>query len=201
MEIFTNENGIIKPTKEILLVFPFDEVWYRDTDVHKVTAHAEFAYVELLCNPKKSNPFYGYPAINVGALGTGEMSIHISPRAKEIIKNKFREDLTWQPDDYVKECVRLYQEFFYNASPKLRFYEAAVILANRLDYSFRIKDPDAINAKTGNPLYKPKDITSALIDTEAVLAKLDTLKQRVDEDLYTSSKTKADKIINDDFER
>ena len=30
------------------------------------------------------------------------------------------------------------------------------------------------NLKSGNPLYKPKDITSAIVDTEKVLANLKT---------------------------
>ena len=45
-------------------------------------------------------------------------------------------------------------------------------------------------------MYKPKEITSALLDLEKSAVSLDGLKKKVEEDLYEASKTKGQKEIS-----
>jgi len=52
------------------------------------------------------------------------------------------------------------------------------------------------NEKTNTPIYKPKDITSAITDAEKTLTTLNALKSKVDEEVFTTSKVRKDKIIS-----
>lgn len=194
MEIFILENGIVRPTKEILLVFPFQDIWERDTSSHRAIALAEFSYIEFLVSPKKANPFYGYTSED-------NPDIHRSQRARKIIESQFRSiNLDWQPDDVVKNGVRQYQEFYYKASPSLTYYESAVAAAETLKTYFKTFNLDE-RTKSGGMVLKAKDITNALTDTKMVLTNLNSIKEQVYEEVYNSAKTKNNKVINDSFER
>jgi hypothetical protein len=46
------------------------------------------------------------------------------------------------------------------------------------------------------PIYKPKDITSAVADAEKTLGTLSALKSKVEEELYEKSKMRSDKVIS-----
>ena len=47
----------------------------------------------------------------------------------------------------------------------------------------------------GKPIYKPKDITTAIVDTEKVIANLKGLEKKVQEELAEEIKNKASKTI------
>ena len=57
-------------------------------------------------------------------------------------------------------------------------------------------DLNAVNEKTGMPLYKPKDVTTTVNDTEKVLQNLSTLQEKVDNELFETTKTKGQKIVS-----
>ena len=57
-------------------------------------------------------------------------------------------------------------------------------------------DLNAVNEKTGMPLYKPKDVTTTVNDTERVLQNLTTLQEKVDNELFETTKTKGQKIVS-----
>ena len=48
----------------------------------------------------------------------------------------------------------------------------------------------------GVPVYKPREITAALNDTEKVLTNLKALEKKVEEELYETTKNRADKEIS-----
>jgi hypothetical protein len=52
------------------------------------------------------------------------------------------------------------------------------------------------NEKTGHPLYKVKEVTSALTDTEKVLQSLLALEEKVNNELFESTKIKGQKIVS-----
>ncbi len=52
------------------------------------------------------------------------------------------------------------------------------------------------NAKTLNPVYKPKDITGAIADARRTLETLNALKSKVDEEVYEISRNKSGKEIS-----
>lgn len=57
-------------------------------------------------------------------------------------------------------------------------------------------DIDERNFKSGMPIYKPKDITSAVADAEKTLTTLNALKSKVDKEVFEISKTRSDKQIS-----
>ena len=46
------------------------------------------------------------------------------------------------------------------------------------------------------PVYKPKDVTSAIIDTEKVIQTLIVLKEKMEQELTESSRIRGNKTIN-----
>ena len=52
------------------------------------------------------------------------------------------------------------------------------------------------NIKTGNLLYKPADITRALKDTNDILKTMNSLKEKVYQELYEDSKAKGGREVN-----
>ena len=46
------------------------------------------------------------------------------------------------------------------------------------------------------PLYKPKDVTTTVNDTEKVLQNLSALQEKVDNELFETTKTKGQKIVS-----
>jgi hypothetical protein len=50
--------------------------------------------------------------------------------------------------------------------------------------------------RTGLPVYKPGDITRALNDTDKVLQNLNSMKEKVEQELFEQTKTRSNKQIN-----
>lgn len=187
MKIFHVRDGVVTPTDEILLIYPFQDIWERDITPKKDIAMREFAFIEFMVSPKETNPFYGY-------------DLPSGIRKAKIIENKFKDYPTWYPDNVVNVAMDIYREFYYNASPTLSFYDSAVKGANKLRDFFDTFSMREVNLKTGNPMYKPREISTALLDADAVMAKLNASFERVQQELFDTSKTKGNKVIND-FER
>ena len=180
MELFTIEGNTVKPTKEILLIYPFSEIWDRDSDIKKVTAMQQFKYIEFMCSPKKTNPFRGYEK---------------EKKEQKVIENVFGKEAVYKPDNLVKMAMEQYLEFFYNASPSLAYLEDARGAAN-MTRQFLSEVDLSSETKAGYPKYKPKDITSALVDTLNVLKTLDALEEKVQQELFENTKTKNNREIN-----
>ena len=81
------------------------------------------------------------------------------------------------------------------ASVTYNYYMAAKCGAEQMMHFFNTFDISDVNLKTGNPIYKPKDITSALNDTSKVLENLNTMKEKVEQELFESVRNKGDKAV------
>jgi hypothetical protein len=55
---------------------------------------------------------------------------------------------------------------------------------------------DEVNPRNGAPLYKPREITSALKDSYDVMKTLNAMEEKVYEQLFETVKTKGGKEIN-----
>jgi len=178
--LFIVENKVVAPNPETLLIEPFKSIWERDKTPNKVYATEDFAYIEFITSLKKSNPYRQYP----------ENKKH-DILVEEIIT---RED--WTPDGLVQEAIRKLGTFQKEASTTYNYYMAAKIAAEKMQEFFRDVDINERNEKTMNPIYKPRDVTSALNDTEKVLANLKALEKKVEEEIYETTKNRADKQIS-----
>lgn len=184
MDIFVIQNGVVIPTPEALMIYPFSEIWERNAD--KSVAMLKLSYIEFMCSRKRSNPFIDY---------------HEDEREEKILISLFpngndedREIVT--EDDMVGIGMAKYLAMQSDASPSLKFYEASLAAAEQMVDFFTTFDLTETNIKTGHPLYKPADITRALKDVDVVLKTLNALKSKVIQELYDDSKAKGGREIN-----
>lgn len=178
--LFTVSEKTVFPNAETLLIQPFKEIWERDKTKEKYNALEEFAYIEFMSSMKKSNPYRQY----------GEKDKEGKVRQAVIT----RED--WKPDDLIVQAIHKVREFQQEASTTYNYYMAAKKAAEKMQEFFEEVDITAVNPKTFNPIYKPRDITSALNDTEKVLSNLKSLEKKVEEELYEETKNRGKKEIS-----
>lgn len=177
--LFVVENNVAKPNTETLLISPFKEIWERDKSKDKVQATKEFTFIELMTSKKKSNPFAGYN--------------------DEVRFNKLKEmlfDENWKPDKEIEIGLAKMKDFQIEASPTYKYYIDNLETAEKTRTFLKNIDLEERNFKTGNPLYKPKDVTSAIADAEKIIQALASMKEKVEQELFDSVKTKGNKTIN-----
>lgn len=180
--LFTVEAKIVKPNIETLLLFPFTEIWERDTTTGKHHAIEDFTYIEFVASVQKSNPYSGY-AENVRRA-----------KVKEQIISVTRED--WVEDELIQLGIQNLLDFQKNASVTYNYYMSAKQAAEKMQDFFNNFSMHDVNLKSGMPLYKPREITSALLDTSKVLENLNTLRDKVDNEIFEEIKSRAQKVIS-----
>jgi hypothetical protein len=180
MSVFIVEGDRVRPSVHALTLSPFKEIWERDTSEHKGRAITEFSYIEFMLSYAKTNVFRGY-----GPDLKGEV----------IIKKLFPQDPGWRPDTLVLRAMEEYREFQDKASLAKRFYDANRVALERMIVFYRTFDMDARN-NSGNPIYKPKDITGAITEMEDALKAMDAAEERVREELYEAIQTMKKRELN-----
>lgn len=178
--LFNIENKIVKPNIETLLISPFKEIWERDTNPGKFVAMDEMTYIEFTVSVQKTNPYRGYTP---------------EERKRRLNKDVMKHE-NYEPDELVKEGIQVMIEFQRSASPTYNFYMSAKKGAYKLQDFFDNFSMSDLNPKTGAPLYKPKEITSALIDSEKVLQNLSGLEEKVNNELFEAVKNKGQKTVS-----
>lgn len=180
--LFTVEAKIVKPNVETLLIYPFTEIWERDTTTGKHHAIEDFTYIEFVASVQKSNPYSGY--------GETERK----KKVREQIISITRED--WQEDELIQLGIQTLIKFQQEASVTYNYYMAAKQAADKMQTFFTTFDMEEVNTRSGTPLYKPKDITSALNDTSKVLENLNNLRDKVDNEIFEEIKNRAQKVVS-----
>lgn len=197
MVLFIVENNVVKPTIEILIISPFKEIWDRDTTDKKEYALKEFAYIEFMCSPKKTNMFYGYPEVATRTTISRSEAIINSLFAKSdfpvIIKDE--KEIYYEPDSLIQDAIKVYKEFFYNASPSLSYLESVTKAANKLKDFFDNFDMNELS-RSGMPMHKPADIQKAIKESPEMLKAINTFTEKVHQELFDTVKTKGNRSIN-----
>jgi hypothetical protein len=178
--LFKIESNLVVPSDESLLIPPYKDIWDRDTSKNKDTAYRELTYVEFMSSQLSSNPYKGYAQ---------------SVRGSVIIKDIFKGE-AWTPDALVLEAVKKIEQFQMDASPSYSSYSSGILAKEKVDTFLRTVELTKINFKTGMPLYKPKEITTALLDLDKVAMSLENLRKKVEEELFEAVKTKGQKEIS-----
>ena len=178
--LFQINGRAVFPNPETILVSPFKEIWERDLSKDKENAIQEFAYIEFMSSMLKSNPYREYPEV----------------KKDEIIRKDIITQIDWNPDELVLEGIKKIQEFQKEGSITYVYWMSNKSAIEKMIDFFNNFDIDERNLKSGMPIYKPKDITSAVADAEKTLATLSALKSKVEEELYEKSKMRSDKIIS-----
>lgn len=177
--LFKIEEKIAFPNEETLLISPFKDIWERDSSPNKTYALEEFAFIEFMTSMKKSNPYRQYD----------------EDRKYEVVVEAVITQENWEPDELVEEGIKQLKEFQTNASSTYSYYLAVKKAAENMKDFFSTVDVNERNER-GTPVFKPREITSALNDTEKVLTNLKALEKKVEEELYESTKNRADKKIS-----
>lgn len=179
-QLFDINDKIVFPYAETLMVSPFKEIWERDKSKGKEIALKEFAYIEFVASMRKTNPYKGY-----------------SEKDKP---NKIKDDLfkgmKWQPDALVLQGISKVKEFQMEASVTYSYFLAVKESVEKIKDFLKTVNLGERNFKTGMPVYKPKELTSALVDTEKVLANLKSIESKVEEELFDETRNKANKEIS-----
>jgi hypothetical protein len=178
--LFEITEKVVFPNPETLLISPFKDIWDRDNSEGKKVALKELTYIEFMTSQKKSNPYKEYPH---------------EKRQKVLLRDIIQDD-NWMADELIHKAISKIDEFQKDSSATYSYYMSAKIAADRMKQFFESFNIKERNDKTGNPIYKPRDITAALNDTEKVLNNLNNLKKKVEEELYEESKMRADKQIS-----
>ena len=179
MDIFKIENNIVIPTPEILLIEPFKILWDRDKTNKKEKAIKEFSYIEFMNSYKKTNPFIGYDSFN---------------RHVKICEFVFN-DKKYIPDDKVKDAIKFYNMLQDESSVSLRFYKSLVKGVDKLISFAETVDLSERDVK-GSPVYTPNHITQITSKAYDTLKQLQLMKEKVEQELYESSKTRSNREIN-----
>jgi hypothetical protein len=177
--LFIIENKKLNPNPETLLIPEFKKIWDRDESKDKHIAMMEFAYIEFMTSYKKSNPYKDYPK-----------DIKEETIIKEVITEK-----NWTPDAAVKAAMDKIVEIQQEGSITYRYWMSNKEAAEKLIIFFETFDMDERTDKN-IPIYKPRDITSALKDARTTLETITDLKKRVEEELFESTKVRGNKEIS-----
>ena len=177
--LFKIEDKLVQPTEEALMISPFKELWERDNSKGKEIALREFAFIEFTTSLLASNPYKGYSD---------------SIREEIVIKDLFKD--VWNPDKLVREGQKKLDKFQTEGSQSYTLYKSSIKAKDSLVSFLEKVNLSEKNFKTGLPIYKPKELTSALLDVDKVTASLDALKKKVEEELFESTKTKGQKEIS-----
>lgn len=177
--LFVVENNRAKPNVETLLIEPFKGIWEGDDSADKREAIKVFTYIEFMTSKKKSNPYAGYNDLD---------------RHGRLVEDLGLVDFV--VDDRIRSAMAMIEKFQEEASPTYQYYRSSLVTAEKTRKFLMEVDLSERNAKNGNLLYKPKDITSALRDTEGIIQTLGVLREKVEQELFESVKTKGNKLIN-----
>lgn len=179
--LFTVESKVVSPTTQVLLIPPFKEIWERDTTKDKRYAIEDFSYIEFMASIQKSNPYSGYAE---------------HQRPEKIIKDIITREDWDQEDPLLVYGIAKLKEFQAEASVTYNYYMAAKSAAEKMQMFFINFSMSDVNLRTGAPIFKPKDITSALNDTSRVLENLNTLREKVDNEVFEEIKKKGQKVVS-----
>jgi hypothetical protein len=179
--LFTVESKVVSPSTEVLLIFPFREIWERDTSTDKRFAIEDMSYIEFMASVQKSNPYSGYSE---------------EQRPEKIIKDIITRAEWDQEDPLLLAGIEKLKQFQAEASVTYNYYMAAKSAAEKMQQFFIGFNMNDVNLRTGAPIFKPKDITSALNDTSRVLENLNTLREKVDNEIFEEVRKKGQKVVS-----
>lgn len=176
--LFVVENTIAKPNTETLLISPYKEIWERDQTKDKSIAIKEFTYIELMTSKKKSNPYAGY----------GEDIKH-----EKLVTELFSPE--WEKDSLVEEGMNKLVLFQKEASPTYSYYLSVLEATEKMKSFFNTFDINEVNEK-GARVFKPNEIVMAISNTDKLLQNLNSMKEKVEQELFEQTKTRGMKQIN-----
>lgn len=178
MDLFIVENNRAFPSPHALLIQPFKEIWEADPTEDKTHAIKVFSYIELVCSPKKSNPFFGYSEEDRPAK----------------VKKEVYGDENYHTTDFMIKGVERYVELLNNASPTYSLLNASLLAKDSLVAYLESVDLDE-RTRGGIAVTKPADVTKALKEVPDVAKSIETMRGKVQGELLEDAKTRNQREI------
>lgn len=178
MDLFEVREGKAMPSTHALLIKPFKTIWEEDTTKNKENAINAFTFIELSCSPKKSNPYSGYD----------EEVRH------QLLKKEIYGDETYRLPGLVVDGVMKYEEFLENSSPTFPLLKDALEASVKFRNQLRSIDLGE-RTNSGTAVYKPKDISGAFKDIPDMAKTIETLRDKVNQELLAETKTRNNREI------
>lgn len=173
MDLFEIVNNHVVPTYHALIIEPFKGIWESDLTPDKSYAMQIFQYIELLCSPKKSNPYFGIDE---------EARI---PRVKK--------EIFGHPDSQIDTdilfAVMKYKELLEIASPSYPLLVSARKAGSKLQVYLDDFNMDE-RTKSGAMVIKPREVAGAIKDIPDALEKIEALHRNVNHELIEEGKTR-----------
>ena len=182
MELFEVVENKAVPSVHALMASPFKEVWDKDTSKNKDYATKVFSYVELVCNPVKSNPFSGYTQ---------------EERPIKVMKQVFGHNTTELPvemlDDIIT-CNTAYINILQDGSPSYGLYVDAVNAVEKLRLFLRNFN---LSERTphGAMVLKPADVANMLVKLPDIERTMQIQRDKVHAELTNKTKTRNQREI------
>lgn len=168
MKLITVENYELKVAPEALLVRPIRRLWNADRSGRKETFYQQMSYLYFMESPASS---YSY------ILNKEER--HNAIVEQEGLPKNF------QPSQHLKEAMEIYRRLTITPSQKL--LTSALKAANTV--SEFLEDETILQQEDdkGRPKYQISSITAALKNVEGIVASLQNLQKKVEQELAENS--------------
>jgi len=182
MDLFELQNNRIIPSTHALTIEPFKSIWENDTSKHKSEATKILSYVELLCSPKKSNPFAGYSE---------------EDRPKKVKKEIFGDEKPQLEPETISSIMYAtlkYRELLANSSQSYILWVSA---SKALDKIRHFLDTFQLDERSngGAMVIKPRDITNAINSLPDADRTVQTYRDKIQGELNDSTKTRNQRTI------
>jgi len=177
---FNIVNSKVVPNTEVLLLEPFKTIWERDESKNKAVAYKELSYIEFASSYKNTNPYKDYSD---------------AIKREKIAYDVFG-DRKWEPDHLIELAINYIENYQEEVSLSYTFFKSAKKAAHNVIEFYNQVDLSERNLKTGNPIYKPKEIIDSLRTAEDTLAALQRLEDKVAQELFGELKSRGNKKVS-----
>lgn len=171
MKLIRVEDYQVKIADEALLIKPIRTLWNQDRSKNKEKFYQQISYLFFMCSPQST---YNY-------------IIDEQERHKAIIEQEgLPED--FQPSSLLKDAMDVYKKHTITISQKL--LEDALTGANKVGKFLREVDLFEEDDK-GKPKYQVSSITAALKNVEGIIATLQNLQKKVEQEVEDKSRARG----------
>lgn len=178
--LFEIRNNRAFPTVFALLKSPYKDIWEKDTSQDKTTAIKWFTYLDLLLNPRRSNPFYNIPE---------------SLRIEKVCQEVFKDPKYSIPSDLILATI-YYKGDLENMAQGYNTLTEAENALFKLQKFLHDFEPTT-KTPSGTLLLKPKDLILATKELPGAIDNIRRAKERVIRELDESiTKTINQRVPN-----
>lgn len=171
MKLLYFEDFEVRVAPEALLVKPIRMLYNQDRSKQKERFFQQMSFMFFMCSPQSTYQYITDP----------------EERKKAIIEQEgLPED--YKPTDLLTEAMEIYKKHTVTVSQKL--LEASMKAANKVSEFLEQVDLKAEDDK-GRPKYQVSSITTALKQVEGIVASLQTLTKKVEQEVEDNTRARG----------